>query len=93
MDAQNQEANSAKTAEIRAEYEAPKVSTTHNMSAGYIRFEAEADGVLYEGWVYEDGRPNRYGVDCQPVERLPNTTGANAVTAAAIRAMPILQAH
>ena len=65
------------------------ITTYHGRN--YIRFEQETHGVLYEAWVFENGRPNRYAIDCQPVSLLPSH--ANAVTAAAIRAMPILQAH
>jgi len=58
-----------------------------------IRFAAEQAGTLYESWVYEDGRPNRYAIDCTPVAFLPTTDAGQAVTLAAIRAIPILQAH
>ncbi len=61
--------------------------------SNWVRFEATEDQILYEAWAYEDGRPNRYAVDCEPVSALPNTRAANDVTAAAIRAMTILAAH
>ncbi len=67
------------------------VETFHGPN--YIRFQAEQDGKLYEAWVYEDGRPNRYGIDCFPVDFLPTTDAGQAVTLAAIRAVPIIQAH
>lgn len=31
-------------------------------------------GTLYEAWQYQDGRPDVYGVDCQPVRSLPTAT-------------------
>lgn len=39
----------------------------------YTRYEYEhGNGRLYEAWVYADGRPVRWGVDCQPVGYKPH---------------------
>ena len=68
------------------------VQTVHNIPEGYMRLEAtDLDGVLYEGWAYDDGRPVRFGVDCEPVKMLPwNNATALAVTLATTRAARIL---
>lgn len=59
---------------------------TRYLGVGFTRYSIEdMDGMLYEAWFYQDMRysaKQRFALDCEPVDMLPDTGEAAAIARA-----------